>query len=55
MLKVLINVHLLVNKLYEYQNARCNDKKIKIQSFPFIRKYVNNTVKNVTLKTKLRK
>jgi len=24
---VLINVHLLVNELYEYQNARCNDKK----------------------------
>jgi len=23
---VLINVHLLVNELCEYQNARCNDK-----------------------------
>jgi len=27
LIKVLINVHLLVNKLCEYQNARCNDKK----------------------------
>ena len=26
-IKVLINVHLLVNELCEYQNARCNDKK----------------------------
>ena len=26
-MKVLINVHLLVNELYEYQNERCNDKK----------------------------
>ena len=25
---MLINVNLLVNELYEYQNARCNDKKI---------------------------
>jgi len=24
---VLIKVHMLVNELYEYQNARCNDKK----------------------------
>jgi len=24
-MKVLINVHLLVNELYEYQNVRCND------------------------------
>jgi len=26
-IKVLINVHLLVSELCEYQNARCNDKK----------------------------
>jgi len=26
LIKVLINVHLLVNDLCEYQNARCNDK-----------------------------
>jgi len=24
--RVLINLHLLVNELCEYQNARCNDK-----------------------------
>jgi len=29
LIRVLINVHLLVNKLCEYQNARCN-KKIRI-------------------------
>ena len=27
-IRVLINVHLLVNELCEYQGARCNDKKI---------------------------
>jgi len=27
LIKVLINVHLLVNELCEYQNARCDDKK----------------------------
>ena len=27
LIEVLINVHLLVNELCEYQNARCNDKK----------------------------
>jgi len=26
-------VHLLVNELCEYQNARCNDKKNHIQMF----------------------
>ena len=26
LIKLLINVHLLVNELYEYQNAWCNDK-----------------------------
>jgi len=26
LIQVLINVHLLVNELCEYQNARCNDK-----------------------------
>ena len=25
------NVHLLVNELYEYQNARCNDKKLVVR------------------------
>ena len=29
-IKVLINVHLLVNELCEYQNARCNDKNSPI-------------------------
>jgi hypothetical protein len=28
LIKVLINVHLLVNELCEYSNTRCNDKKI---------------------------
>ena len=28
LIKVLINVHLLVNELCEYQNGRSNDKKI---------------------------
>ena len=27
-MEVLMNVHLLVNELCEYQNARCNDKKL---------------------------
>jgi len=26
LIKVLINVLLLVNEVYEYQNTRCNDK-----------------------------
>jgi len=29
-IKVLINVHPLVNELCEYQNVRCNDKKAKV-------------------------
>ena len=29
-IKFLINVHLLVNELCEYQNVRCNDKKKKL-------------------------
>jgi len=27
LIEVLTNVHVLVNELCEYQNARCNDKK----------------------------
>ena len=35
--KVLINVHLLVNKLYEYQNAWCNDKgQFQFQSYHIV-------------------
>ena len=29
-IKVLINVHLLVNELCEYQNARYNDKNVQL-------------------------
>ena len=29
LIKVLMNVHLLVNELYEYQIARCNEKNRK--------------------------
>ena len=31
-IKVLINVHLLVNELCEFRNARCNDKKKMTES-----------------------
>jgi len=29
-MKVLVNVHLLVNEQCEYQNARCNDKNYSL-------------------------
>jgi len=32
-IKVLINVNLLVNELCEYQNVRCNDKKMGVVVF----------------------
>jgi len=30
---VLINVHLLGNKLYEYQKVSCNDKNVQVLCF----------------------
>ena len=32
-MKVLINMHLLVNDLCEYQNARCKDKEMHRKFF----------------------
>ena len=36
LIKFLINVHLLVNELCEYQNARCNDKNYQCMCLCFV-------------------
>jgi len=46
---VLINVHLLVNVLCEYQNVRCNDKKELSHIYLFAEDLIRVLVAQTTL------